>query len=221
MDGGPHGDDRLRSLCEAAARAEFPAPDWALEFVPAPVRVVAAVCSFTAHHVVATDLPEDEVRRQLEPDDLAAPMNPRFLAWLGRRLDAKVGHIDMVLAGRGTGRGSNWLRPIADPPDNERVRRARHQRAGVRYLAPPEGGAIVTIGAGLADRCELSIEIADESGRSRGFGTPLLLAALDHVAADEAVFAGVAPGNTRSVRCFLAAGFTPVGAESVMTRRED
>jgi hypothetical protein len=212
------GEDRLRSVCEAAARGEFPDPDGALEIVPAPARVVAAVCGFTGHHLIATDLPEDEVRRQLASDDMAAPMSPMFLGWLGRRLDADVGHVDMVLAGRGTGKGGNLLRRTADPPDNERVRRARHQRAGVRYLAPSGGGAIVTIGAGLADRDELSIEIADESARSRGFGTRLILGALDHLAAGEVVFASVAPGNTRSIRCFLAAGFIPVGAESILTK---
>ncbi len=124
MSGGSHGDGRLRWRCEAAARGEFPEPDWELEIVPAPTRVVAAVCGFTGHYLIATDLPEDEVRRQLGADDPAAPMNPTFLGWLGRRLDANVGHVDLVLAGRGTGSGSNWLRPIAEPPDNERVRRA-------------------------------------------------------------------------------------------------
>jgi hypothetical protein len=217
MSGGSHGDGRLRWRCEAAARGEFPEPDWELEIVPAPARVVAAVCGFTGHHLIATDLPEEEVRRQLGADDPAAPMNPTFLGWLGRRLDANVGHVDLVLAGRGTGSGSNWLRPIAEPPDNERVRRAQSQRAGVSYLAPPEGDAIVTIGAGLADRCELSIEIAGESERSQGTGTRLLLAALDHLAADQVAFASVAPGNARSIRCFLAAGFVPVGAESILT----
>lgn len=212
------GHDRLRSLCESAARGEFPEPDWVLELVPAPARVVAAMCAFTGHHVLASDLPEDEVRRHLSPDDLGAPMNPAFLSWVGQRLDATVGHVDIVLAGRGTGAGSTWLCPITEPPpDNERVRRARHQRAEVRYLAPPDGDAVVTIGAGLGDRCEISIEIADESGRGRGSGTRLLVAALDQVAAGQAVFAGVAPGNTRSLRCFLAAGFVPVGAESVFT----
>ncbi len=75
----------------------------------------------------------------------------------------------------------------------------------------------MTIGAGLADRCELSIEIAGESERSRGTGTRLLFAALDHLAADQVAFASVAPGNARSIRCFLAAGFVPMEAESVVT----
>jgi hypothetical protein len=104
--------------------------------VPAPARAVAAVYGFTGHRLIATHVPEDGVRRRLASDDVAAPMSPMFLGWLGRRLDANVGHVDMVLAGRGTGTGGNWLRPTANPPDNERVRRARHQRAGVRYLAP-------------------------------------------------------------------------------------
>jgi GNAT superfamily N-acetyltransferase len=213
-------ENRLRSLCEQAARGRFPDQDWMLEIVPAPSRVVAAICAFTAHHVLAADLSEDEVTRHLDADDMAAPMNPTFLRWLGERIDAKVGHVDAVLAALGTGNGDSWLQPVADPPDNERVRRARVQRVGVRYLAPAAGGAIVTIGSGLADRCELSVEIAEQRHRGRGLGTKLLLAALDHVDDGQAVFAGVAPGNTRSLRCFLAAGFRPLGSETVLTTEQ-
>lgn len=209
--------ERLRELCENAARGHFPEADWCLELVPAPSRVIAAALAFTGHHVLAADLDEHEVRKHLEPDDIAAPMNPAFLAWLGQRLDAKVSHLDVVLAALGTGRGNEWLTPVSDPPDNERVRRARLQRSGVRYLEPKGGGAVVTLGAGLSDRCELSIEIAGEGDRSHGLGTRLLLAALDHAPAGEAVFSGVAAGNTRSLRCFLTAGFKPIGSECVFT----
>jgi RimJ/RimL family protein N-acetyltransferase len=76
----------------------------------------------------------------------------------------------------------------------------------------------VTICVGLADRGERSIEIADESARGRGVGTRLIFGALDHLATGEVVFASVAPGNTRSIRCFLGAGFMLVGAESILTK---
>ncbi|HXW38054.1 MAG TPA: hypothetical protein VEJ44_00045 [Acidimicrobiales bacterium] len=208
----------LRHLCEAAARGRFPDPDWKVDVVPSPPRVVAAVVGFTAHHVVATDLGAGEVEAHLDRADPAAPMNVTFLHWLGDRVQAHVGNVDVVLAAQGTGNGDDWLRPVTDPPDSEWVRRARRQRAGVLFLSPPDGGAVVTLGAGLADRCELSVEIDGESDRGAGLGARLLRAALGHVDAEQAVFAAVAPGNTRSLRCFLAAGFAPIGAECVLVR---
>lgn len=219
--------ERLRARCEAAARGSFPAPRWDVELVPAPPRLIGAVVAFTGHHVIAADLAEvaevaavgeEEVRRHLDPDDIAAPGNPVFLAWLGRRLRASVGHVDVTLARMGGGDGDEWLQPVLDPPDNERVRRSQAQRADVTFLIPPEGGAVVTVGLGLADRLELSVEISDEARRNAGFGTRLVRAAVGRLPVDEAVFASVAPGNTRSLRCLLHAGFTPIGSECLLTR---
>ena len=173
--------------------------------------------AFTGHHIVAADVDQDEARRHLDPDDIAAPFNPVFLAWLGRRLDARVGHIDVTLARLGSGFGDDWLHPVTEPPDNERVRRARQLRSDVMYLAPPDGGAVVMLGVGLAGRRELSMEISREADRGGGLGTRLVRAACDRVPADEAVFAGVAPGNARSLRCLLRAGFLPIGAECLFS----
>lgn len=215
MASAPRGD-RLRELCEAAARGSFPPPVWGLEFVPPPALVLGAVVAFTGHHVIASDVDEDETLDKLDRSDIAAPFNPSFLAWLGGRLNAKVGHIDVTLARLGTGAGDEWLRPVTDPPDNERVRRAQRQRADVEFLAPPEGGAVVTLGSGLAGRRELSMEISDESHRNRGLGARLVGAAVDRLSTEESVFASVAPGNTRSLRCLLHAGFLPIGAECIL-----
>jgi hypothetical protein len=130
-----------------------------------------------------------------------------------------VGHIDVTLARLGSGAGDEWLVPIAKPPDNEIVRRARHLRSDVLFLSPPDGRAVVTMGAGLAGRHELSMEISDESDRSKGLGTRLVQAAVDRIPADEAIFASVAPGNTRSLRCLLRARFHPIGAECILSKR--
>jgi hypothetical protein len=86
--------DSLRQLFDDAARGRFPRPDWRLDVMPAPERAAAAVVALTAHHVIAAGLQRDELERALDPADIAAPFNPTFLAWLGRRLEAKVGHID-------------------------------------------------------------------------------------------------------------------------------
>ena len=208
---------RLREICESAARGSFPVAGWTLEFLPAPERMTGAVLAFTGHHVVAADIEQADVRGRLDPDDIAAPFNPVFLAWLGGRLEAGVGHIDVTLARLGSGGGDDWLRTLAEPPDNERVRRSRALRSEVLFLAPPAGGAVVMLGSGLAGRCELSLEISDESDRNRGWGTRLVEAAVARVPVDRAVFASVAPGNARSLRCLLGAGFVPLGAECLFS----
>jgi len=185
--------------------------------VARPDRVAAAVVAFTGHHLVAADVDEGEARRRLDPDDLAAPFNPVFLAWLGRRLNARVGHIDVTFARLGSGDGDDWLQPVTDPPDNERVRRALRLRSDVVFLAPPDRNAVVALGVGLGGRRELSMEVGHETDRGRGVGTRLVRAAVARVPTDEAVFASVAPGNARSLRCLLGAGFHPIGGECVFS----
>jgi hypothetical protein len=211
------GDAKLREICEKAARGAFPPPAWGLELLPGPERVVAAVLAFTGHHIVAADIDEDQIRRHLDRHDVAAPFNPVFLAWIGERLEARVGHIDVTMSRFGSGPGDDWLRPVAEPPDNERVRRARQLRSEISFLSPPDRRAVVSLGLGLAGRHEVSMEVGDESDRSQGLGTRLVLAAVARVPADTVVFAGVAPGNARSLRCLLRAGFRPIGAECIFT----
>jgi hypothetical protein len=53
----------------------------------------------------------------------------------------------------------------------------------------------------------------------RGTGRGLIGDALRLVPAGEPVFAAVAPGNARSLRAFLAAGFTPLGSEVLTCSR--
>ena len=115
-------------------------------------------------------------------------------------MGARVGHIDVTLARLGSGAGDEWLSPVSEPPDNERFRRARHLRSDVQ----------------LAGRREISMEIRSESDRNSGLGTRLVQAAVARMSTDEAIFASVAPGNTRSLRCLLRAGFVPIGAECVL-----
>ncbi len=189
------GDSRLREICEAAARGTFPPATWRLECLPRPQRLVAAVLAFTGHHIVAADIDEDQIRSHLDRHDTAAPFNPVFLTWLGHRVKARVGHIDVTLSRFGSGLGDDWLRPVGDPPDNERVRRARQLRSDVSFLSPPDRSSVVTLGVGLAGRHELSMEVGEECDRGQGLGTRLVLAAVARIPADEVVFAGVAPGN--------------------------
>jgi hypothetical protein len=101
-----------------------------------------------------------------------------------------------------------------DAEDHPRVRHARDLRTDVRVHGDARG--LVTLANGLAGRRELSIELADPANASRGRGRSLLRDALALVPAGEPVFAAVSPGNARSLRAFLAAGFTPLGSEVIL-----
>ena len=78
-------------------------------------------------------------------------------------------------------------------------------------------GGVVTIGRGLAGRLELAIEL-DDPGAALGRGRELIAASLGLVPAGEPLFAQVSPGNARSLRAFLAAGFQPIGSEVLFHR---
>ena len=58
----------------------------------------------------------------------------------------------------------------------------------------------------------MSIEVNPE-GQGRGWGRTLIAEARGLVPPGEPLFAAVSPGNARSLRAFLACGFTPLGSE--------
>jgi hypothetical protein len=204
----------LASVLARAARGVFPVADGTLEVVPAPIPLRAAVVAFTAHSLVATDLPAERVRAHLPAEDLlGAPMSPAFLAWLAQELDATPGVLDVVLVHVGASMPSVELTPQLDAHAHlARVARALGQRRQVQVYAEPQQRGLVILGRGLADRWELSIELAPDA-QNHGLGRAMISAGRALVAPDEPVFAQVSPGNARSLRAFLAAGFRPIGSE--------
>jgi GNAT superfamily N-acetyltransferase len=209
----------------AAAAGRFPDPDGTLAVVPAPRPYRAAVVAFTAHSLVATDLPAAEVHAHLAPDDLGAPVAAPFLAWLGQRLGATPGMLDAVLvhhgapppaaaAGQTPPPAPPGLRLVPAPPghDHPRVARARRLRQDLQVLTTPDDQGLVTLGRGLVGRWEISLEL-EPTARGHGLGRAMLAAARALLPPDEPLFAQVSPGNAQSLRAFLAAGYHPIGAE--------
>ncbi|QOV35415.1 GNAT family N-acetyltransferase [Streptomyces ferrugineus] len=206
--------ETLRDILDAAARGVFPPPDGRTTVVPQPSPRSAGVVAFTAHSVVFTD--EDprwvyDTLRAADCDALAATMNPRFLAALMERTGRTTETIDSVLVGTPLpGEPPLALKEIADAC-HPRIGYAQGRRDEVRAWAV-EGGVLV-MGRGVAGRLEVSVEV-DESVRRRGLGR-LLVTTARHLVT-EPLWAQVAPGNARSVRAFLAAGYRPVGAEMLL-----
>lgn len=114
-----------------------------------------------------------------------------------------------MLVHRGTGR------PVVDETAlwdaHPRVVHSRRVRRDVRVYGDATGA--VFLGTGLVGRRELSIELAPSA--PPGTGRRLIAAGLGAADAGEFVWAQVTPGNARSLRAFLAAGFVPVGSEAL------
>ncbi|MFF1283424.1 GNAT family N-acetyltransferase [Streptomyces sp. NPDC058299] len=210
--------ETLRDVLGAAAAGVFPPPDGGTTVLPQASPRDAGVLSFTAHAVVFTDEDPAWVARTLgalDCDPLAAPMHPRFLAALMDRTGRRAETVDALLVGSPLPGGAPLaLREIRDA-GHPRIRYARGRRDGVRAWTA-EGGVLV-LGRGVAGRLEVSVEVAGDV-RHRGLGR-LLVTAARHLVT-EPLWAQVTPGNARSLRAFLAAGYRPVGAEALLLAPE-
>lgn len=196
----------LLTLLLAAAEGCFPPVDGTVEFLPPLRSGRSVVISFTGHAVLATSL----TRQDLAPERLdgyGGALQPAVLMRLAGA-DGQVGVLDITLVARG--RGGDRLPHLDGLDDHPRVQHARALREQVRVHGDERG--LITLAHGLAGRTELSIETAPALHGS-GAGRTLLNDALTLIPAGAPVFAAVSPGNTRSLRAFLASGFTPVASE--------
>lgn len=203
-----------------AADGRFPPADGGVTVLPALPDGLTCSVAFTGHAVIATARPEPAARAH-GPDGFGGSLAPGFLTWLAGP-DGRIGVTDVTLVASGTRGPSAGRAPLPECHDldgHPRVRYARSlRRTALRVYGDARG--LVTLAEGIAGRRELSIELHDgdsDSPYGRGHGRALLRDALALVAAGEPVFAAVSPGNARSLRAFLAAGFTPLGSEVLIT----
>jgi RimJ/RimL family protein N-acetyltransferase len=206
----PPTANRLVVALDSAARGDFPKADGAVEVLPPPPGRAMAVVAFTAHYMMASSVPEDWIHSQLPPDDLLAPMSPRFLAALGDKLSRHDDGINLVLAARGL-QGRTTLRETTSDGPRQLTSATAH-RDDVRVFADPTGAATIILGRGLANRTEVAIEI-DANRWNQGIARQALTEARRIVGAEELLFAQTAPGNAASIRTLLTAGFQPIGSE--------
>jgi len=206
----------LAALLADVAAGRPPAPDGRVTVLPPPSPRDSGVLAFTAHHVVFADVTAGWVEASLPGGDhLAAPLSARFLTALENQLHRRSGVIDLLTVAPAQSGPPPLDLGRAISRDHPRVRRAHDYRDDVTVW---EGaGATVAIGRGVAGRYEVSVEV-DPVARNRGIGRRALLSARHLVPAGQPLWAQIAPGNVASVRAFLAAGFTPVGAEVLLTR---
>lgn len=207
---GSEAPHPLLSAMLRAAAGNFPHVDGGARLLPGLSGGQQAVVSFTGHALIASHRPHAELAG-LRLDGYGAALAPQVLQHLAGS-EGSVGSLDVTLVAVGRGGGRLPARP--DLLDHPRVRHARAHRRDVRVFGDDRG--LVTLARGLAGRPELSIEVATGQ-RGAQVGRALLSDALALVPAGTAVFAAVAPGNARSLRAFLAAGFRPLASEVLIT----
>lgn len=210
---GGHG---LRKILADAAGGLFPPSDGSVTVVPQPSAREAGVLSFSAHAVVFTDEDPAWVRAVLAAvpsDPLAAPLCPPFLTAFAERTGRVVNNIDLLtVAERLPGDPPLPLAQVRDRA-HPRVVRALRYREDVRVFTV-DGGVLV-LGRGVAGRWECAIEV-DPQARGRGLGRALATSARHLLPEGEWIWSQQAPGNATSVRAFQAAGYRPVGAETLL-----
>jgi len=201
-------------MFDAAASGRFPSVDGGFEVFAPEADGRCAIVEFTGHSVVLGDVANAELAA-LGADGIGGASRPEVkLALAGP--GGWIGCHDALLVARG--RAEPQVQPrLMERDDLERhprVVRSREHRRDVVVLADDDG--LVTVGRGLVDRLELSVELFASSAHGASRGRHLIEAALEHVASDRFVWAQVSPGNAASLRAFLAAGFVPIGAETLI-----
>jgi GNAT superfamily N-acetyltransferase len=197
----------LLDFLTAAANGTFPPVDGGVTVTPPLAGGWECSVAFTGHAVLATSRSAEAVM-QHGADGFGGSMGPDLLRWMAGP-QGFVGVIDVMLVRRGT--GTSTLQTRTDLDDHPRVLYARQYRSDVIVHGDERG--LVTIGAGLAGRREMSVEA---NAHSLGLGTALIAEAIGLVPDGELIFAAVSPGNARSLRAFLSLGFIPIGSECLI-----
>ncbi len=203
---------KLVEIFDRVARGTLPPEDGVVDVVPAPPGLsVAAVVAFPDHHLVAADVDAELIDEHLGSGP-NPPLDARFLSWLAAESGCAPYSVDVVLYKLGTGTGTDELEQTDALGDHPRVRWCAAYRDDLEVYHDFSGKGVLVLGAGLAGRRELSIEVPP-SQRDAGLGRRLLKAAVDLTPRDTAVWAQIPASNAPSLRAFMAAGFKPVGAE--------
>jgi hypothetical protein len=204
----------LAAIIDDAAEGRFPDPDGQVDVLPPDADGTRAVVALTGHAFVLADVAADDVAA-LGADGFGGALHPRVLQFVAGPA-GDIGTVDVVMVARGVGGATAPAVPLSsDVTEHARVQRALRHRRAVGVVVEPDG--VVVLGRGLVGRRELSIELFVPSAASSGAGRALIATGLRHVPVGEWCWAQVAPGNARSLRAFLACGFTPIGSEVLIT----
>lgn len=212
---GPTGTHPLASVLRAALAGSWPVADGSVDILPAWRAGVTGIVALTGRAYLCTDRP-------LEPGELAdlgcdgfggatLPAVVSRVAGPGAWIDC----LDALLMAPGRG-GPGPLIARPDLAEHPRAVNAGRSRGQVRVLGYADAvrSDLVTLATGLAGLTEAGVEAAQP-----GSGSRLFADALTAVPIGEPLVAGVAPGNARSLRSALRAGFEVIGSVQIIVDR--
>lgn len=170
---------------------------------------VEAAVALTGHAVMVVDehVTDGELAA-LGVQGFGGAHDPRVAVALAG--DGPINVLDVLLVGRGTGRGG----PLVHRPDLAETDRAVHagewrDQVDVYGLPDPSSTALATLSLGIGGLPEVGIQAQG------GDADVLLEGILGRLPAGEVLVASVTPGNARSLRFFLRHGFVPLGSEQL------
>lgn len=206
----PSAGHPLLGFLDRAARGSFPPADGGVTLTPSLADGREAIVCFTGHAVIASRLTADDFG-DTAPDGFGGALHPRVQLLMAGDGVIDVNDVTLVASGLG---GRSELTETNEWDDHPRVIYNRQLRTDLAVWGDDEG--FVTLGEGLAGRHEMGIEVREDLHNS-GAGRRLIHEARKLVSPDAHVFAGVSPGNARSLRAFLSQGFVPVASEVIIT----
>jgi RimJ/RimL family protein N-acetyltransferase len=201
----------LADLLAEAAAGRPPPSDGLVEVLPSlGPEVDDAIVGFDGHLVVTADVPAEEVRSRLPEGAFGLWCHPAVALWLAERTGRDPGPTDIVFSARAKGGP-----PPIDLVEVDTGPAGRLRRSQARSWTTADGSGSLSVGRGLAGRWELAYAV-DPGAQGAGRGRTIAAAARHLVPHGEVLWAQTAPGNVRSVRALLAAGFVPVAGETLL-----
>lgn len=217
-------DHPLAHLLRAAARRSFPPSDGTVEVFPALPGPCDIALAFTGYSVVAADVPEDWVRRQVPAGWEAehqhhGTLSVGILNALADRLGIAAPGINILLAAQKPPQAG----PRVGLQPSSRVRSDwAAYRTDVVCYEDTDGGGVINLGRGPGGRLDLWVELQGADRPWLKASTVVhgreLLEAARTVAPDD-LFASVPAYDGRALRTFLAGGFRAIGAEALFLTR--
>ncbi len=206
----------LAEVLRGVAKGAYPPSDGGWDRAGLWLRGVEAVVALTGHAYLAVgqDLADVELDAY-GVDGYGGAHHPRVAELI--RGSGWADNLDVLLvrphdAAPAGGSGPDLV-SREDLAGHPRVAVALRVRSGIRVLGMPSrrSRSVVTFASGLGGLPEIGLQ-----AEGPGMGSELLDAALRWAEAElgsaDPLLAAVAPGNARSLRLFLHAGFVPVGS---------
>lgn len=212
---GGEAEHRLTEVLAGMAAGAPPPSDGRVDVLPSlgPTHD-DVVLATDGHLVITTDLPAKEVHDRFRPSAYTEWCHPAALLWLCSRTGRTPGTSDVLFVGSRLD-GPPPVELTASAGDHPRLVESRLRRHEQHQWTTRDGSGMCSVARGGVGRWELAYEV-EPRARRRGLGTGLAQAARHLVPAGEMLWAQTVPGNVASVRALLAAGFVPVGGETLL-----